>query len=449
MPRTKKQPVKYAKRKPATSTVVARKRQYSARGTIRGQGEYHVPGFTPGAYLGRGLGYVAGWPLGMPNYGSKVGAAAGHLAGTLLGFGDYTGNERSIKVNSIINPVANAPVVRSGLSTKSGVIFTRQEYVTDIVSSSTPGQFLNQQFVLNPGQATTFPWLSSVAQNFEQYRIRGLVFCFKSLSADALNSTNTALGFVAMATQYDVLDSPFSTKQQLENYDMAQSTKPSSNQLHGVECAKKASTLTELYIRTGSVPSGADPRMYDFGVLNIATGGMQGASVTVGELWVTYEIELMKPKIPPTIGGDVNCGRVTRTNGAGAAPLGLAVNVNRPGPLNVTTSTNVVNWVAEPGATYYVTVTWVGTSATITLPTVTPSSTLTTYNMFNNNSQGQLYSPGGGATSASLLFEGAFTASNSITPGATVFVTFGTAGTTPTVANVDIFVWQLDTSILN
>jgi hypothetical protein len=39
-----------------------------------------------------------------------------------------------------------------------------------------------------------FPWLSNIAQNFESYKLRGLVFEFKSMSGDALTSTNTALG---------------------------------------------------------------------------------------------------------------------------------------------------------------------------------------------------------------------------------------------------------------
>ena len=61
---------------------------------------------------------------------------------------------------------------------------------------------------------------------------------------------------------------------------------------------KAQSVLGDLYVRpTLNVPSGSDRRLYDFGNFQIATIGLQGTSVNVGELWVTYEIELFKPKV--------------------------------------------------------------------------------------------------------------------------------------------------------
>lgn len=49
-------------------------------------------------------------------------------------------------------------------------------------------------YSVNPGQQVSYPWLSTIAANFESYRIIGQLYEFKTMSADALNSTNTALG---------------------------------------------------------------------------------------------------------------------------------------------------------------------------------------------------------------------------------------------------------------
>ena len=66
--------------------------------------------------------------------------------------------------------------------------------------------FKIDSYLINAANPKTFPWLSQIAANYEQYDIEGMVF-----SADALNSTKTALGTVMMATQYDVLDEPLNS----------------------------------------------------------------------------------------------------------------------------------------------------------------------------------------------------------------------------------------------
>jgi len=136
-----------------------------------------------------------------------------------------------------------------------------------------------------------------VAENYEQYRVHGMVFQFKSNSADALNSVNTALGTVVMATQYNMLNPVFTNKQQMENYEFGCSCRPSSDLIHPIECDPKQTTCNGLFsIRLGGV-GGGDPRLYDLGRFSIATVGMQAPNVNLGELWVTYQVELLKPRL--------------------------------------------------------------------------------------------------------------------------------------------------------
>ena len=49
-------------------------------------------------------------------------------------------------------------------------------------------------------------------------------------------------------------------------------------------------------MRNSAVPANADARLYDLGTFSIATVGMQADSGVAGELWCTFEVELLKPK---------------------------------------------------------------------------------------------------------------------------------------------------------
>lgn len=242
--------------------------------------------------------------------GGALGAHAGEVLGNwighgvekvvqaLSGFGDYHIMENSVAQGTI---GGDPPVVRN---TPYGMIIRHREYIADVFAAIA---FTNKQYHINPGQLPSFPWLSQVADSFEQYRFRGLVFEFKSMSSDAILSTSSssALGTVIMATQYNSLDAPFTDKRTMENYEFANSTKPSCNLLHPVECKRGETSISELYVRTTDQFTG-DLRLYDLGVFNLAVQGMQNAAnnEVVGELWATFEIEFYKPKLLPLGGND-------------------------------------------------------------------------------------------------------------------------------------------------
>ena len=256
------------------------------------------------------------------SYGKRYGGYLGSLAGEYLGglaqsafgLGDYV-----VKSNTLLAP--EPPTIIND-SVKGGITFRHKEYLRDIVTSSTPGAFNLDSYLLNPGNPKTFPWLSQVAQNFEQYSLEGVLFEFRSMSADALNSTNTALGTVIMATNYDSIDAPFKSKGEMENYEWGMSSKPSCNMIHPIECAPRQTSITELYILDGPVPSGADPRLYHWGNMQIATNGFQGTSVNIGELWVSYQIRLLKPKIYSAVGLEIGTYVSLNSSYTNALPLG-------------------------------------------------------------------------------------------------------------------------------
>jgi len=286
-----KPPVKKRVYKKPTTTTYARIPR------VMGSGDYTYDKPGPWGRIGSSVGRTIGGALGA-HYGlGKAGAAIGqklgsyaHYIGKIFGSGDYVTASAGVRSNTLMSD-AQAPQF-AGQRT---VRIRHREYLGDIITSDTPGAFRIQAFSINPGLAASYPWLSQVCgATYQQYRINGQVYEFRSMSSDALNSTNTALGQVIMATDYDSKDNPFTSKQQMENTMFGVSCKPSACMIHAIECARNQTAVSELYVRPFAVPDGADPRLYDLGTFYVATNGMQGSSVNVGELWVTYDVTLFK-----------------------------------------------------------------------------------------------------------------------------------------------------------
>lgn len=252
--------------------------------------------------------------------GGRLGNMAGHglqqLVKYITGFGDY-----KIEANSLMGGIYDPPELHNEKA--RSVVIRHREYLTDITATSA---FTTKSFAINPGMDETFPWLSSVAQNFEEYRITGMIFEYKTLSADYTTASSAALGYVAMATQYNVYNPPFDNKKMLENYEFSNSGKPSDTFIHPVECKKSLSPVSELFVRTGNITQG-DQRLYDLGTFYIATGGNTGNGV-LGELWCTFEVEFFKPKLVTNY-GNIESDHWQASTGtvANATPLGTSANL--------------------------------------------------------------------------------------------------------------------------
>jgi len=220
--------------------------------------------------------------------GDLIEQGARSLFKTITGIGDY-----HVESNTLLSG-ASPPVLRNSGRTN---IIRHREYIQDVVGSSS---FSLSSFPINPGSLQTFPWLQAIAQNYEQYVFHGLIFEFKSTSADALNSTNTALGTVIMSTEYNANNYSFANKQEMENHEFSTSCKPSCDMLHPIECSTSQTPTRVFYTRPVENANVADLRFVDMGNFQLATVGMQ-AVATIGELWCTYEVELLKPALNPVI----------------------------------------------------------------------------------------------------------------------------------------------------
>jgi hypothetical protein len=212
------------------------------------------------------------------------------------------------------NTVAAGAAPAMFSSTADGMRVVHREFIGDVFGSTA---FTSTQFGINPGDVGTFPWLSGLASNFEEYKFHGLVFEYRPTSGASVASANTALGTVLLATQYNVLDAPFPGKQEMDAYEYSTSTVPFTGTLHGVECAPTLNPVATLYIRHGIGAVTGDPRMYDLGTTTVAAVGMQGA-YDVGELWVSYDVMFRKPRISPDASDGISASYAHFYNGSAA-----------------------------------------------------------------------------------------------------------------------------------
>lgn len=304
-----------SKRPPA---VMPRKKRSSKRRPVA-VAKRQEPGAISavGSVLGGLGGTLLGGPVGA-SIGSFLGGKLGHLAETVSGFGDY-----QITQNSLLQGGMPVPQVVNSID-RGSTIVRHCEYLGEVLATTA---FTTRTYNLNPGLDDTFPWLSQIANAYEQYRWRGMIFEFRSTSSNALLSaaTSTALGSVIMGTQYDVLDEPWTDKRTMLNHEYSNSINPSISGVHLVECKKQFSILNNQYTRFGPPPTGGDLHMYDLGKFTIATTGMQVAGGAIGELWVSYEIELMKQQFNLVGYADVIQLGTTVT---AAAPLGTVFPLN-------------------------------------------------------------------------------------------------------------------------
>lgn len=405
-------------------------RRASSHKRIRGRGDYSMnAGDSFGRQWGGWLGSKAGEILG--------GGAQSLITGMVSGLGDY-----SIRKNAFLSgrlpEIVNHP-------TGGGTIIRFQEYLTDIISSATAGAFTIQNFIINAANTRTFPFLSQIAANYEQYEVEGLLFEFRSTSGNALTSANTALGSVMMATQYDTYDIPFASKLDMLNYEYATSTKPAESCVHMIECAPSQTPVNQLYcLYNQNVPANADARLYNLGRFSIASTGLQGTEVNMGELHITYQVRLLKPKLFVALGQEV--GYFQQINGdnstigyTNALPLGTATYTTTP----TSVKTNLGNAITITGnqvqfastmviAKYRLEVTWSGATAlAVTYPVVSVS------NLTNGSA---LRSPESGVTAGVVTYSLLVT---TLGNGIKGILDFGVAGNLPSGnSNVTITLMQ-------
>lgn len=141
---------------------------------------------------------------------------------------------------------------------------------------------------LNPGMASTFPWLSGRAIGFERYRFNVLKFEFFTITG------STTPGEVLLSPDYDAADAaPADERSASENVDTETCAAWSETKC----CALKANALHAMgpskFVRGGPLAANLDVKTYDSGNMFVCV--QNGSNVKWGKIWVEYDVELMTP----------------------------------------------------------------------------------------------------------------------------------------------------------
>lgn len=163
--------------------------------------------------------------------------------------------------------------------------------VTDAASFTVTGHSLN------PGISGTFPWLSVIAADWEEYTFHYLEFEYVSRAPATITSS------VILAPDYDALDAPPTTEAVLTAYQDAVEDSAWKN----IRCfLNKASMFPNggfKYVRTVAVAG--DLKTYDAGNFFYSVDG--AGTTVIGKLWVHYDVEFRTPHIAPSLPISTSC----------------------------------------------------------------------------------------------------------------------------------------------
>lgn len=375
---------------------------------------------SAGKSITRGLAGIANQFI--PGSGSIVRGVS-----QLFGFGAYTTADAEAILASKV-PSMNATLDR-------GIRVSHHEYVGDVTSSTS---FSVHSYPINPGVQVAFPWLSSVAASFQEYEINGLIFYFKSTSANALNSTNTALGQIIGAVQYNPYLPAPQDKISMLGLASASDGKPSESNIYPVECKADMVVYRSKLIRTGAVTD--DLAKYDHGNFFLGSNGSQAAAV-VGELHIVYDITLKKPRLIRESAANAWYYHEYSAEGksSGADPFAGESKILVPNLPVVRTGSEfkIPKAFAVAGTKYCFRVYWSGVAAAVNDATMGLSNA--TFTTTVQGALSRINSPAAGVNSARYMDEMhiVVTASNVDTT-----LTFGNDSTIPTDSSWDVIVTE-------
>lgn len=235
------------------------------------------------------------------------------------------------------------------------------EYIADIAGST---GFATTAFPVNPGQVTTFPWLSKQAAQWEKYHWEYLEFYYKpEVSAFAANG---ATGKVILSMDYDASDAPPSSKQQAEDTDPHTDAMPYEDLLLALDPRQMFEMADSKYVRPGGLPGSSDIKTYDSGNLSVSTIANSSAAL-IGELHVRYAVIFEVPVLETAPGGSVAINNQVAlfVNGSQAGVSGAANTLLLAiSAANGIGAVNTAGSIVVPGGNYLVDFVGVATAAT-------------------------------------------------------------------------------------
>jgi hypothetical protein len=190
-----------------------------------------------------------------------------------------------------------------GFGNKKRIIVKETEYIGEVTVSNQPNFQNLYTLPCNPGQSSTFPWLYTIAKNYEKYRFLELCFFYKPEVTEFTSNVNT--GKVILSADYDASDAAPSTKQQMEDVDPHADGMPYQLIQLTLDPRQMFQMSDARYVRIAGLPGSSDIKTYDCANFFLAVQG-QVANSTIGELHVRYTVELSVPVIEDVVQAPIN-----------------------------------------------------------------------------------------------------------------------------------------------
>jgi hypothetical protein len=320
------------------------------------------------------------------------------------------------------------------------VFVKEEEYIADVTLTS--AGFTNLQYSANPGNAIMFPWLSTIAVNFNKYRFSKLLFRYRPIVSGYATAGQT--GDIILSFNPDASDPAPVAQSQVYDLQMRDNDEPCApfalNKLSIAEINKQDS----YYVRAGAAPANTDIKTYDVGNLNVSTTGT-ATSGTCGKLFVDYEVLLHSPVlVQPTSSGAVHFSSIASTS-ADSFSGSVLQSGGSPAFSGITTAANVITFPAGIPGNYLMVMTVAGATSSTAWTTATGAggvsglSTLTQSAV--RDAVNNVFSLAGTTTNPVFLLK-TFTLAN-----ATGTITLSPLTITGT-GSMDLFILSLPTTLL-
>lgn len=250
-------------------------------------------------------------------------------------------------------------------SFKSGrartITVQNEEFIGAVTVANQPN-FNVVSYAVNPGQSSTFPWLSLMAPQWEKYSFNMLEFYFKREVSEF--ATAGSAGKVIFSADFDASDAPPTTKQQMEDSVPHADSMPCENLV--LRLPKNQMHINSLakYVRPGGLPGNADIKTYDVANLHVATQGIP-SNTEIGELRVRYSCTFSVPVLDSTTAAPANNSVAVFSSGNVAAGA-TTVKTTIPFATSVTNGIQAVNTAGSlvlPAGNYLLDATLMGINA--------------------------------------------------------------------------------------
>jgi hypothetical protein len=213
--------------------------------------------------------------------------------------------------------MGKAPIIKQS---KDSVRITHRELIGNVTGAATTAFTNSFTLELNPGILATFPWLSTIAQNWETYLFLKARLCYYTRTG------STTAGSVVIAPDYDAADASPPTEQIISSYQDVVEDVPWKD----IVCTLRHSAMhpegKRKYIRTEALANNLDIKTYDAANLFVFTVD-SAAAAAWGKIWIEYEVVLFTPHAQTGLPVGLSGGSFFGSSGMTAAlPLGTVSN---------------------------------------------------------------------------------------------------------------------------